>query len=77
MADNERLIKIESLVEKIFKILNGNDKEGGLVTEVALLQQRISNMPTPNSLKFHASVGGGVVMVFALLVFGVVKAFSG
>ena len=67
MDDNKRLEAIEGLLNKIFKILNGCTDEGGLVTKVALQEQRLKDLPSPSTLKFYASIGGGVVMVLALL----------
>ena len=67
MDDNKRLEAIEGLLNKIFKILNGCTDEGGLVTKVALQEQKLKDLPSPSTLKFYASIGGGVVMVLALL----------
>ena len=65
--DDKRLEAIEGLLNKIFKILNGCTDEGGLVTKVALQEQKLKDLPSPSTLKFYASVGGGVIMVLALL----------
>ena len=74
---DKRLTAIEGLLNKIFKILNGCSEAGGLVTKVALQEQKIKDIPNPATLKFYASVGGGVVMVLALLGIAVVRIFTG
>ena len=38
---------------------------------------KIKDIPNPATLKFYASVGGGVVMVLALLGIAVVRIFTG
>lgn len=77
MPDNERLKSIETLLDKIFETLNGKGDKGGLVTKVALQEQRLKDLPSPTTLKFYASVGGGVVMVLALLGIAVIKLVTG
>jgi hypothetical protein len=63
---NFRLTNIESLLNKIFKILEGNGGEG-LVTKVALVEQRVEDIPSPNKLKFFAAMGAGITTSFGLL----------
>jgi hypothetical protein len=76
MDDNKRLEAIEGLLNKIFKILNGCTDEGGLVTKVALQEQKLKDLPSPATLKFYASVGGGVIMVLTLLGIATVSLFT-
>ena len=76
MDNNKRLEAIEGLLNKIFKILNGCTDEGGLVTKVALQEQKLKDLPSPSTLKFYASIGGGVVMVLALLGIATVSLFT-
>ena len=73
---DKRLEAMENLLNKIFNILNGRDGVGGLVTKVALQEQRIEDIPSPTTLKFYASVGGGVIMVLALLGTAIVQLFT-
>lgn len=61
-----RLTNIESLLDKIFKILEGNGK-AGLVTKVALVEQRMEDIPSPGKLKFFAAMGAGIMTSFGLL----------
>lgn len=60
-----RLKNIEVNVEKIIDILNSN--ENGLVTKVALHGQKISDIPSPRSLKLYAFIGGGVSSIIAII----------
>ena len=79
MNDSEcinQLNDIKQLLHKVFLVLNGSGDDGGLVTRVALIEQKIADLPSPNELKFYASVGGGVVFVLALLGYSVVKLFT-
>lgn len=73
---DKRLTAIEGLLNKIFKILNGCTDDGGLVTKVALQEQKLKDLPSPSTLKFYASVGGSVVMVLTLLGIAVVSIFT-
>ncbi|MCK4328739.1 hypothetical protein KAX02_02745 [candidate division WOR-3 bacterium] len=77
MPEDQRLKNIEILVTKIFVILNGKDDEGGLVTKVALHEQKFQDIPSPNSLRFHASVGGGIVTFFSLMLIAIWHFFGG
>jgi hypothetical protein len=61
----EDIKEIKDGIKDIFRILNGNGK-AGLCTQVALNCQKLKDIPSPNSLRFHASVGSGIVMVIAL-----------
>lgn len=63
---NRRLSNMESLLGKIFKVLNGNGNEG-LVTTVALHSQKIEDIPKPTQLKWYAGIGGGIATSFGLL----------
>lgn len=74
MSD-ERLKNIEDMLDKIFKILNGNGSKG-LVTKVALQEQQMKSLPSPNTLKFYAMIGGGVVTFLGWLGYVIVKTFS-
>lgn len=79
MNDSEcinQLNDIKKLLDKVFTVLNGEGDDGGLVTRMALLEQKIADLPSPTELKFYASVGGGVVLVLALLGYAVIKLFS-
>ena len=71
-----QLIDIKDLLNKVFVVLNGDDDEGGLVTRVRLLEQKVADLPSPSTLKFYASVGGGIVLALALLGCAVVKVFT-
>jgi len=66
-----RLTDIETLLNKIFKILEGNGDEGGLVTKVALVEQKVEDIPSPGNLRWYAAIGGSAVfcigMIFYLL----------
>ena len=76
MNDSEcanQLRDIKVLLNKVFGVLNGDNDDGGLVTRVALIEQKIADLPSPNELKFYASVGGGVVLVLALFGYAMVK----
>lgn len=57
---NRRLSNIEKNIEKILKLLNGNGSEG-LITETALLKQKVEDLPKPSQLKFFAMIGGAAV----------------
>jgi len=61
----EDIKEIKDGIKDIFRILNGNG-QAGLVTKVALNCQKLNDIPSPNSLRFHASVGSGIVMVIAI-----------
>ena len=73
---NKRLEAIEKKIEELISLLKGKDKDGGLITEVVILKKTVDELPTPNALKFYASVGGGVVMVLAILGCIVMKVFG-
>jgi|GEM_PF-6175434 len=78
MNDSEclnQLTDIKTLLGKVFVVLNGADNKGGLVTEVALLKQQLKDTPGPSTLKFYASIGGGIVLALALLGSSVIKIF--
>ena len=62
-----RLKNIENNLEKILLLLNDNEK--GLVTKVALHQQKIDEIPSPTTLKYWSAVGGGVVTSVGLFLF--------
>lgn len=70
-----RITNIETTLSKIFKILNGNGTKG-LVTKVALHEQKIEELPSPASLRWYAGIGGGVVTFFSLLIYVVIRIFS-
>ena len=70
-----RLDSIEKTAINIYKILNGNGKPG-IVTKVALHDQHFKNIPSPNSLRFQASIGGGIVMVFSMIGYAVIQFFK-
>ena len=69
------LDRIEGNLAIILKTLNGNGQPG-LLTKVALQEQRIKDIPSPTSLKFYASVGGGFVILLGLLGYAIVTALS-
>ena len=72
-----KIVSIESTLSKIFKILNGNGSgSGGLVTKVALHEQKIGEIPSPSNLRWYAGIGGGVVTFFSLLVYVIIRIFS-
>ena len=64
-VSKEDIKEIKDGIKDIFRILNGNG-QAGLVTKVALNCQKLNDIPSPNSLRFHASVGSGIVMVIAI-----------
>lgn len=70
-----RITSMETTLSKIFKILNGNGGEG-LVTKVALHEQKIEEIPSPSNLRWYAGIGGGVVTFFSLLVYVILRMFS-
>jgi hypothetical protein len=65
--------EIKDTLHSILKILNGAEGEGGLVTKVALQEQTIKDLPSPTTLKFYASIGGGMVMILGMLGYAVVR----
>lgn len=69
-----RLISIEKNMEKILNLLT-ND-ENGLVTKVALQQQRITEIPSPNELKYWSALGGGIVSALGIITWLIFKAFK-
>jgi hypothetical protein len=71
-----RLTNIESLLNKIFKILEGNGDQG-LITRVALNSQTIDNLPTPSKLKWAAGIGGGAVTIIGLVFFLIAHSIKG
>ena len=75
-----RLTSIETLLNKIFKILEGNGNEG-LVTKVALVEQKVEDLPKPTQLKFFAMIGGAAVSgigIISWLIYQALRsAFSG
>jgi len=70
-----RLNSIENTTTNIYKILNGNGKPG-IVTKVALHEQHFKSIPSPNSLRFQASVGGGIVMVLSMIGYAIIQFFK-
>ena len=72
----QRLKNIEVLLDKIFRVMNGKDDEGGLVAKVLLLEQKVDAIPSPGQLKFYASFGGGVVMAFGFIGYAVINFFT-
>lgn len=60
-----RLKNIESNIEKILNLLNGNGKIG-IITQLALHDARIKEIPSPNKLKTFAAVGAGITTSFGL-----------
>ena len=66
-----RLANIEKNIEKILKLLLGNGDDG-IITETALLKQKVEDLPSPSSLKFFAAVGGGIVTATGLVLFLIV-----
>lgn len=73
-----RLKNIEKSVERIIKILEGKD---GLITGLALIDQRVAEIPSPTQLKFWSAAGATFVtatgLVFYLLWATVKGVFSG
>ena len=69
-----RLISIEKNMEKILNLLT-ND-ENGLVTKVALQQQRITEIPSPNELKYWSALGGGIVSALGIITWLIFKDFK-
>ena len=53
-------------VKDIKSAIIGNGKEG-LNTRVAIIEKNIENAPSAKQLAFYASVGGGFVVVLAML----------
>jgi len=73
-VSKEDIKEIKDGIENIKRILNGNG-QAGLVTRVALNEQSIKNIPTPNALRFHASIGSGIVMVVVLFGYIIYQGF--
>ena len=69
----DRFDKIDKAFERLEEVLNGKD---GLVTQTALLKQQLKDQPSSTTLKFYASVGGGIVMVLGLLGYGFMQLFN-
>lgn len=69
-----RLLNIEKNMEKILNLLT-ND-ENGLVTKVALQQQKIKEIPSPTELKYWSALGGGIVSALGVITWLVCKAFK-
>jgi len=67
---DHRLANIETLLDKIFEILNGAK---GLVTKVELHEQKMNSLPSPGMLRFHATIGGGVVVFLGLIGYAIIK----
>ena len=75
MDDTEigrRLAGIENTLTDISKVLNGNGT-AGLVTKVALCDQYIKSIPTPNSLRFYSTLGGGIMAVLGIIGYSFIK----
>ena len=70
----DRFDKIDEAIGGLTKALNG---EGGLITQVALHKQQLKDQPSPATLKFYASIGGGLVMVLSLIGFAFMRLFPG
>ena len=71
--ENRRFDRIESMVGKIFDLLEGPK---GLVTKAALQEQKLDNLPSPNSLKGYAFVGGGLTLFMGFLGYTIIRIFS-
>ena len=79
MAAERRIIdtdiaEMKITLKEIFTILNGPE---GLVTKVALHEHQMKNLPSPTTLKFYASIGGGVVLTLGMIGYSVIKLFTG
>ena len=70
----DRFDKLDQSIKGLHDILNGHD---GVVTQVALHEQRLNDQPSPATIKFNASIGGGVIMVLSLIGLAVVQLFTG
>jgi len=72
---NYRLENIENNVEKVLMLLNGNGKTG-IVTSIALHQEKIDNIPTPRTLKVYALMSGASVGFVSFIGYLIVQAFK-
>lgn len=72
--DSDRLDSIERQLRKIFDLLDG---PRGVVTKVELHGQQLKDIPSPSKLKWHASIGGGVVAFFGLIGYALAWIFRG
>jgi len=72
--DDVRLTAIEKQLKEILNLLNGRK---GLVTTIALQEQKIKDIPSPTNLKWYAFIGGGITVFFGLIGYSVVKLIGG
>lgn len=70
-----KIENIEILLAQIFKVLNGNGTEG-LVTKVALHEQKIKEIPSPTNLRWYAAVGAGAMTFFGCVGYVLIRLFS-
>lgn len=69
-VSDARLERMEIRLEQIFGVLNGPD---GVVTKVEVLDEKMKGIPSPETIKFHASIGGGLVLFLALLGYIIIR----
>ena len=72
--DNYRLKNIESDVKEIINILNGKD---GLITTIAIQEEKIKEIPSPSSLKWYATIGGGITSSIGIVIWLLCRATKG
>lgn len=75
MTDDLRLEKMEKNIEKILVILNGNGKNG-ILTRIALNEQKLENYPSPRTLKLYALMSGGSVGFVSFVGYLIVQGFK-
>lgn len=68
-----RLEDIDSNVKNILTLLNGRD---GIVTTLMIQQEKIKDIPTPNTLKCYAAVGGGITSALSIIAWALFSIFK-
>lgn len=69
-----RLVNIEKDVKQIIEILNGKE---GIITTLAIQQEKIKDLPTPSSLKMYSFCGGGISSILAIVSWALYRIFKG
>ena len=73
MTQDKQLSEIDKKLGRICSMLNG---PSGLVTQVALHEERLKNIPTAATLKWHAFLGGIVATLFGIIGFSASQIFK-
>lgn len=73
MTQDQQLSEINRKLERLCALFNGPQ---GVFARIEVHEERLRNIPTSATLKWHAFLGGGVVTLFGIIGFSISRFFK-